>query len=509
MTKPAADTGPARGRPLASGTPLLLLPARIETRFVDTADGSASLLLRVYPDTISISSFEPELTQGEIDAGQAYWDVVWRAGSPPPDPDAVRAPWRVLAGSYTPQRAAWIALQLTPSNLAQQPAAPTPAGQPPSPAPVYPAPPTRASSYEQAPAAAALPSAWTVALTAGSATRQVTGSPITPGLAVGLDPHDGTLPDGLPVDAGMRWLVDFDEAVAAGMALRIPHQRHRAGQGLRPHHRLRPVRREDRRTRRREPGCPARRAPLHRRDRLRPAGRRPPTTPRTRPPRTASRIPATTSASRSSGKRRSPPRRTRTDRWSPRCSASRRQRSTTSGTPTATGYATAGTCSPRCGRQRSATSSTSCSPRSSARPHSPPRAHSRWPTRYPAAALPALRVGPTPYGILPVTALAADSGNATARLGRRGGRAAPPACCRPGRPAPQQPRTSARPATPTRTWRRCSAWTPARWASGPARSSATTRCGTCCSSFGPRAADRMVAGAPGPWAATARRTRPH
>jgi hypothetical protein len=222
MTKPAADTGPARGRPLASGTPLLLLPARIETRFVDTADGSASLLLRVYPDTVSISSFEPELTQGEIDAGQAYWDVVWRAGSPPPDPDAVRAPWRVLAGSYTPQRAAWIALQLTPSNLAQQPAAPTPAGQPPSPAPVYPAPPTRASSYEQAPAAAALPSAWTVALTAGSATRQVTGSPVTPGLAVGLDPYDGTLPDGLPVDAGMRWLVDFDEAVAAGMALRIP-----------------------------------------------------------------------------------------------------------------------------------------------------------------------------------------------------------------------------------------------------------------------------------------------
>jgi hypothetical protein len=222
MTTPAAAAGPARGVPLAAGTPLLLLPARIETRFADTADGSPFLLLRVYPDGVGVSSFEPGLTQDEIDAGQTYWDLVWRAGSPPPDPDDVRAPWRVLAGTYTAQRAAWIALRLTPVNLAQQPAAPTPAGQPPSPAPAYPSPPSRASSYEQAPTAVALPSAWTVALTAGSATRQVAGPPITPGLAVGLNPYDGTQPDGLPVDAGMRWLVDFDAAVAAGMALRIP-----------------------------------------------------------------------------------------------------------------------------------------------------------------------------------------------------------------------------------------------------------------------------------------------
>ena len=213
---------PVAGQRLDGRTPLLLLPMRLETRFDDTADGASFLLLRVYPDTISVSSFEPELTQDEVSAGQAYWDLIWRAGSPPPDQDALQAPWRVLAGAYQPQRAAWIALQLTPVNLAQLPTTPTPDGQPPSPTPVYPSPPIRASSYEQAPTAQALPSAWTVLLTSGPTTRQVTGSPITQGLAVGLTPHDGTLPDGLPVDAGMRWLVDFDEAVSAGMGLRIP-----------------------------------------------------------------------------------------------------------------------------------------------------------------------------------------------------------------------------------------------------------------------------------------------
>jgi hypothetical protein len=214
---------------LTATVPLLLFPFRIETHFIadvvnaGVAEGPA-LLLRVYPDTISVSAFESALTADEIGAGQAYWTQVWLAGNPPPatDTDGAQAAWRVLAAAYGPQRAAWIALQLTPVNAADQPAAPTPAGQQPSPAPQFPSPPTRPSSYEQPPAILALPAAWTVALYSGSGTRQVTGGPITPGLAVGFTPHDGTLAADLPVDAGMSWLVDFDAAVTAGMALRIP-----------------------------------------------------------------------------------------------------------------------------------------------------------------------------------------------------------------------------------------------------------------------------------------------
>ncbi len=194
---------------------------RIETRFVETADGTSSLLLRVYPDTISVSSFDPALTQDEIAAGIAYWDLIWQSGNPARDDDALQAPWRVLAATFEPQRAAWIALAMTPTNLAQQPKAPTPEGQAPSPAPAFPSPPTRASSYERAPTAQALPDFWTVALYSGTTSRQVSGPPVAPGLAVALTPHDGTLPDGLPVDAGMRWLVDFDEAVKVGMGVQI------------------------------------------------------------------------------------------------------------------------------------------------------------------------------------------------------------------------------------------------------------------------------------------------
>ena len=56
----------------------------------------------------------------------------------------------------------------------------------------------------------------------GEQVTAYTGAPIPAGLPVGLTPHDGTLPDGLPVDAGMRWLVDFAEAVKVGMGLTIP-----------------------------------------------------------------------------------------------------------------------------------------------------------------------------------------------------------------------------------------------------------------------------------------------
>jgi hypothetical protein len=36
-----------------------------------------------------------------------------------------------------------------------------------------------------------------------------------------MTPGAGALPPGQPVDAGMQWLVDFDTAVKAGMALKI------------------------------------------------------------------------------------------------------------------------------------------------------------------------------------------------------------------------------------------------------------------------------------------------
>ena len=188
----------------------------------------AQLWVRIYPDQIAVNAHEPELTAQEIADGQSYWTMVWRVGNPAPTQDAEQAPWRGLAALYGPQRTAWIALQLTPTNPAQQPAAPAAAGAAPNPAPIFPSPPQRASSWEQPALADALPDAWTVVLVSGNRKTTHQGGPISSTLAMSLTPITGAspptnpFPPGSPVDAGLQWLTDFNAALAAGMALKIP-----------------------------------------------------------------------------------------------------------------------------------------------------------------------------------------------------------------------------------------------------------------------------------------------
>jgi len=207
---------------LSAQTPLLLLPVNVQTRFVKPEKGNDELWLRIYPDQIALDSHEPGLTTQELSDGQAYWTALWQAGNPPPDPDAAKAPWRTIAALYKPPRAAWICLQLTPTNLAQQPAAATPSGTAPVPAPLFPAVPSRSSSWEQPAVADALPDVWTVVVNSGSQSSVFRGSPIVLPLAVSLTPNGGAFPAGNVVDADLQWMVDFPTALQAGMALKIP-----------------------------------------------------------------------------------------------------------------------------------------------------------------------------------------------------------------------------------------------------------------------------------------------
>jgi hypothetical protein len=222
VTTPVIDRPPL----LDAKTPLLLLPVNIETRFMQANADEAQLWVRIYPDQIAVNAHEPELTAQEIADGQSYWTMVWSGGNPAPTEDAEQAPWRGLAALYGPQRAAWIALQLTPTNPAQQPAVPAAAA--PNPAPIFPSPPERASSWEQPALADALPDAWTVVLVSGTQKISMQGGPISATLAMSLTPISGAspptnpFPPGSPVDAGLQWLTDFNAALAAGMALKIP-----------------------------------------------------------------------------------------------------------------------------------------------------------------------------------------------------------------------------------------------------------------------------------------------
>ena len=193
---------------LDDGVPVLFLPVRIETRFTDAAAKKARQLeVRIYPDQVHIDDHDPGLTEGEIHVGRAYWKA-WRAADAAGD-DAGRTSARDWLVTQLPaRRAAWVARQTDPDR--KKPPAAAEAARPPR--------------------AACLPDRWAVV----GFTRQSDGTlaqeliawtlPVRDELKAGVDLGSygaKTSDGGLPVDDGMAWMVDYDEAVAAGMAVTI------------------------------------------------------------------------------------------------------------------------------------------------------------------------------------------------------------------------------------------------------------------------------------------------
>jgi hypothetical protein len=201
--------------------PVALFPVRLETRFFSQPNGGSELRVRVYPDRIHIDSHEAELTRAERTWGQHYWTQVFAAGE---DTQAQMNAWRQLADRYDPQRAAWIARLLRPTNFEAR----TASTEPEFPRVQVVAEGTDAA-WRSAPKARLLPSRWVaIVQAAGRVIAAVAGRDIRPDLAVGPDPQVDTdtaaeIPgDQVAVDPGMLWMVDFAEAEAAGMGLRIP-----------------------------------------------------------------------------------------------------------------------------------------------------------------------------------------------------------------------------------------------------------------------------------------------
>jgi hypothetical protein len=191
----AAAPDPIDG--IDAALPIALLPVRIETRFAGT-----DLLIRIYPDDVHIDTHEPELTDDEAARGRTYWQQVGAGAD-------TRDAWRQLARFHGPQRGEWIARSTQDSSTA---------------------PPARAGSWTRAARTDLLPDRW-VALgyTANGRVFAQSGAPIPDQLTAGPAPDDGTSPpppggtDALAqIAPEMKWLFDFDIAVANGMALRVP-----------------------------------------------------------------------------------------------------------------------------------------------------------------------------------------------------------------------------------------------------------------------------------------------
>ncbi len=186
--------------------PIALLPVRLETRFLDD-----KLKIRVFPDDIHVNTHEPDLTQEELEAGLAFKKIIQEEG----ETNHLPAAWADLADRYGPERAAWIAkcvLEKSETDLRDH---------------------IKEYSWTKAPETRVLPGHWTaIGYRNGKQVFSVTGNEIPDPLPLGPAPFgneseisekeedDISLSD---IDKGLKWMVDYQEALQIGMAVEVPY----------------------------------------------------------------------------------------------------------------------------------------------------------------------------------------------------------------------------------------------------------------------------------------------
>jgi hypothetical protein len=235
---PNIPNTPEVATPLSSGPaqPVVMFPVRLETRFFPQMDGSSELRVRVYPDKVHIDSHEPELTADEQTWGQHFWAQTWRAGN---DQARAKAVWQQLADRFDAPRAAWVARTLQPLNPEDRPAIPVATDRS-LPKPVrFPSPTLKAEAWTRAPKTSVLPNFWVVlGYKSGRLVVNLRSRVIPDLLATGPDPNvippanSSDNDEGLGIDDGMKWLVNFDEAEKVGMGIRAKLTKEEAVQGF-------------------------------------------------------------------------------------------------------------------------------------------------------------------------------------------------------------------------------------------------------------------------------------
>ena len=218
---------------LADAVPFLLFPVRIETKFARSG-GRDELRVRIFPDDIAVAHHEKELTATEKDAGETYWRTRASANALADAGErerVVQGAWNLLATRYGAYRASWIARATTPTNWG--PLVVDPASL------AFPALTVKPLAWTDTPRSPVLPDRFAVILERGAASRTVFGRAIPDDLPLGPDPlqSDTFLTRNpttgrLEMSDELRWLIDFDQAEAVGMALRIPLSTEEAAGGF-------------------------------------------------------------------------------------------------------------------------------------------------------------------------------------------------------------------------------------------------------------------------------------
>ena len=179
-------------------------------------------------DTMLVIVPAVALTPGEQASAIAYHIETWKAKGDRARQDAALAALRAAVGNA---RATEILEKYSPDPAGQDPPAPYTRAQVRVTVAILelpPPPPTKTNAWTQAPRTFALPDRFVALLWSGGIMHApVVGSAVPDGLTVGpdpsLDPADQIQKDGddLAINEDLRWMVDFDRAVEAGMGLKI------------------------------------------------------------------------------------------------------------------------------------------------------------------------------------------------------------------------------------------------------------------------------------------------
>ncbi len=179
-------------------------------------------------DEILVIPTQTPLVAAQAAAISTYWQAIWLADG---DNTKSQAALTTLQGAVGAASAAQLIQNYPPYNTVDEPAAPTKKSDVAlsTSLVIFPAdPPTKQDSWSQAPVVNHLADRFVViGYKGGVQTLQAIGGVVSLPLIVGpnpqADPSETIHPDGgdLFVPDELQWLVDFDRAVAAGMGLRI------------------------------------------------------------------------------------------------------------------------------------------------------------------------------------------------------------------------------------------------------------------------------------------------
>nr|MBA2301509.1 hypothetical protein [Acidobacteriota bacterium] len=193
---------------LSTTHPIALFPVSVQTRY---DDATTKLMIRIYPDTLHNFAHEPGLRPNELDEGRRYWILRF---ANPADPVS---PWTQIARLFGPSRAAYVVRTTTPANADQigtaaepefdDDAVPQAAGE-------------SAQVFAQA-----LPDRFVaIGLRDGRQIFRKWGTVVADQLALSplFDPLLVEDPDSVDPFAGDRaWMVNYAAAEAAGMAITV------------------------------------------------------------------------------------------------------------------------------------------------------------------------------------------------------------------------------------------------------------------------------------------------